>query len=307
MIPSVFPESGGNLLSNYVTIMVIPQKSGRVIRFKLSSLLTKLVLLVFVGGIVISSLILVDYLSVKETEAQQREMMKSFNLQKFQIKEAINQLVNDREELEKLKVFERKLRIISGLSGQRASIHYVGDNSALPNSLAEFESEAVPIHDKLKRMDHDLNLRKISFFELGAKLQEHKDRLDRTPSIAPLAGSYSSSFGVRTDPFTGKKRMHRGLDIINHMYTPIYAPADGIVVAVTPDKDFGMFLVIDHGYDVVTRYGHMASFNVKVGQYVRRGDLIARMGNTGRSSGPHLHYEILVKDRYVDPEKYILD
>ncbi len=287
--------------------MIVPQKNSRVIRFKLSAFVLKLLLLSLAAATFGSAYILVDYMIKREADKAQRHLQKKIMIQKFKFREIDNILDSDRKELENLKRFERKLRLISGFKDVSSNIRFIGSgtNGLLTTNHGQWKQAS--ILDDLKNLDLELKLREISFFQLEAYLQEQKDRLARTPSISPMKGYISSRFGIRTDPLTGRKKQHYGLDITNRMFTPIYAPADGVVTGTLTEPTYGLLLVIDHGYDTVTRYGHISKFEVKVGQYVKRGDLICRMGNEGRSSGPHLHYEVLKKDRYVDPLRYILD
>ncbi len=143
---------------------------------------------------------------------------------------------------------------------------------------------------------------------LGGKMETaaaKKVQKQVLPSIFPVEGYLASLFGNRKNPFTGKVSHHNGIDISNREGTPIISPADGIVDNVRMEEDMGLFLVIDHGYNTVTRYGHLERTYVYAGTIVKRGDLIARVGNSGRSSGPHLHYELLVNDQYVNPMKYL--
>jgi hypothetical protein len=122
--------------------------------------------------------------------------------------------------------------------------------------------------------------------------------------IRPMEGTISSKFGLRVDPFTKESDTHTGVDIVNKMHTPILAAADGIIVTSIQDQSLGKFLVIDHGGGFVTIYLRLASMTVKAGQIVKQGELIGRMGNTGRSTGPHLHFAILFQDKWVNPEDY---
>ncbi len=131
--------------------------------------------------------------------------------------------------------------------------------------------------------------------------------LASTPSILPVRGLYGNGYGWRKDPFTGERDFHQGLDIAAAPGTKVVAPADGIVTMAGPTGGYGNFLVISHGYGMVTHYGHLQKFMVRPGQRVRRGDLIGMVGSTGRSTGPHLHYEVVVHQRTVDPTRYILD
>src|SRR5262249_22429272 len=124
--------------------------------------------------------------------------------------------------------------------------------------------------------------------------------LAATPSILPVKGLYGNGFGWRKDPFTGLRDFHEGLDITAAPGTKVVAPSDGIVTMAGPsDTGFGNFVCISHGYGVVTHYGHLQGFAVRPGQRVHRGDVIGFAGSTGRSTGPHLHYEVVVHQRNV--------
>jgi murein DD-endopeptidase MepM/ murein hydrolase activator NlpD len=132
-------------------------------------------------------------------------------------------------------------------------------------------------------------------------------RLSHTPSVWPVRGYFSSGFGTRVDPFTGGRDFHPGIDISAPRGTKAVAPADGVVVAVGQRGAYGLAIVIDHGYGIVTRYGHLEGVSVRAGQRVRRGDVIGSVGSSGRSNAPHLHYEVWQDDKAQNPIHYILD
>jgi murein DD-endopeptidase MepM/ murein hydrolase activator NlpD len=136
---------------------------------------------------------------------------------------------------------------------------------------------------------------------------DQQELLARTPSIWPVRGYLSSGFGRRNDPFTGRPIFHPGIDVSAPRGTKVTAPADGLVVSVGRRGAYGKAIVIDHGHEIVTRYGHLDDYNVRAGQRVRRGDVIGFVGDTGRSNGPHLHYEVWVRDKLQNPIHYILD
>lgn len=138
-------------------------------------------------------------------------------------------------------------------------------------------------------------------------LVDRKDQLDHTPSIYPTGGYFSRGFGMKVNPFTGKKRPHRGIDMAGYTGMPIYAPADGRVARRSSQKEMGRMLIIDHGFGVQTLYGHLSKYVVKLNTRVKRGELIAYMGNSGNSTGPHLHYEVRVNGRATNPMNYIYD
>ncbi|RJR51305.1 MAG: M23 family metallopeptidase [Desulfobacteraceae bacterium] len=117
----------------------------------------------------------------------------------------------------------------------------------------------------------------------------------------PVSGDFTSGFGIRKSPFTGRKEFHEGIDIAAGRGTPIFAPAEGIVESVGRLRGYGLQVSIEHGHGLVTSYSHLKKILVKAGQKVRKGQKIALVGNTGRSSGPHLHYEVRLNGVPLDP------
>jgi len=147
---------------------------------------------------------------------------------------------------------------------------------------------------------------KERYQEVFSMLVEKRDRLDHTPSIMPTRGYLSRGFGYKNDPFTGLREFHAGLDIANRTGTQIYATADGRVVVAGLNGGLGKMIELDHGYGMRTRYGHLSSISVRNGQLVKRGDVIGHMGNTGYSSGPHLHYEVIQNGEPLNPYRFII-
>jgi murein DD-endopeptidase MepM/ murein hydrolase activator NlpD len=125
------------------------------------------------------------------------------------------------------------------------------------------------------------------------------------PSLWPVQGLITSSFGERQDPFNGEGAFHRGIDISAAIGEPVRAPADGTVLMAGPATGYGREVVLDHGHGIQTAYGHLSGFAVTTGQDVRRGDIIGYVGSAGRSTGPHLHYEVRLHDSPVNPHKYM--
>lgn len=160
---------------------------------------------------------------------------------------------------------------------------------------------------RIDKAVRETQLREQSVIELWESLSERQSLLNSTPNIKPAKGWLTSRFGYRMNPFTGKPAMHAGVDIAAAPGSPVYAPAEGIVIFAGYDDSYGKLVSIDHGYGVTTRYGHNSQIYVHVGQRVSKWDVIAAVGNTGRSTGPHLHYEVRVNGTPVDPMNYILD
>lgn len=199
-----------------------------------------------------------------------------------------------------------KLGVISGVEQDAAGIDGVvaglggvsGLEAAPPSSDPDVVAHA------LSRSLSDLTARSTRLESFYADQQE---LLAHTPSIWPVRGFLSSGYGRRRDPFTGRSILHPGIDVSAPLGTEITAPADGRVVAVGRRGAYGKAIIIDHGNDIVTRYGHLQDYEVRAGQEVRRGDVIGFVGSTGRSNGPHLHYEVWVHDKLQNPIHYILD
>ena len=122
-----------------------------------------------------------------------------------------------------------------------------------------------------------------------------------TPSIWPVTGWLSSPYGARRDPFTGDSDFHPGLDISSPQGEPVLAPADGVVSFAGASGNYGNLLVIDHGFGIVTKFGHLSRFAARAGQTIRRGDVLGFVGTTGRSTSPHLHYEIWMNGQLTNP------
>jgi len=168
------------------------------------------------------------------------------------------------------------------------------DPSCVPPSVATNVSQLL----------REAALLQSSFEEIEETFQEQREVLDHTPSVMPASGWFSSYYGRRRDPFTGRRQFHYGVDIANRKGTPIYATADGVVKRYGFDKSFGRMVVIDHGYGYETRYGHLQKSLVKKGQEVKRGQQIALMGSTGRSTSSHVHYEVKLNGKHQNPFNY---
>lgn len=143
------------------------------------------------------------------------------------------------------------------------------------------------------------------FTLVESRLFEARMRALMVPSSRPVNGNVGSGFGFRADPFTGRPALHAGLDFPADVGTPIYAAAGGVVLLVESHPQYGQVVEIDHGNKLVTRYAHCSRFHVKAGDIVKRGQLIAEVGNTGRSTGPHLHFEVLVEGVPQDPARFL--
>lgn len=139
------------------------------------------------------------------------------------------------------------------------------------------------------------------------RLEQRMRWISSTPAITPVRGILTSAFGYRADPLTHGRGNHQGIDIAAGYGQPVHASGDGLVLVAGDQGGLGKAVFLAHGYGVTTRYGHMSAINVRPGQRVKRGDVIGKVGNTGRSTGPHLHYEVRVDGEPLNPIGYMLD
>jgi murein DD-endopeptidase MepM/ murein hydrolase activator NlpD len=174
-----------------------------------------------------------------------------------------------------------------------------------PAPAAEANLSALP--GKLSSLETEASRQEQSLRELQEYFDDQRSLLASTPSIWPTRGWVTSDFGTRIDPYTAERKMHQGMDIATPHGQVIYTPSDGSVVFLGTEGGYGKVLVIDHGYGVKTRYGHLSEIHVRLGDRVRRGEKVASVGNTGRSTGPHLHYEVRVNGIPENPRKFILE
>lgn len=182
----------------------------------------------------------------------------------------------------------------------------VTDHLDLDNLGSEEEKTLSGMDMNLKALSQTIKLELMSYETLFETLQAQKDRFESIPSISPTnLGYLSSRFGYRRDPFSGSRTFHHGIDIAAPSGTSVYATAGGQVVYARYNGGYGYTVKIEHGYGFSTVYAHLSRMNVRKGQTVRRGDVIAFIGNSGRSTGPHLHYEVRYNNNPVNPIEYI--
>ena len=265
------------------------------------------------GGLAILAIayVVVQYLTVQVKESELQQLRKTVETQRV----VGQKLTLVQEELKQLRAFDHQIRQLAGIEEAEGKDGAAVGGGSLKVEEAIREGKMAEQHallvdqlyQDLQRMEREVALRAESLKSLTDYLTEQKDRLAATPSIWPTRGYVSSRFGPRKSPFTGRRQRHTGIDVAAQMGTPIVASADGVVTFSGRLAGYGRAIVITHGFGFKTFYGHNKKNKIKKGTRVKRGQVIALVGNTGYSTGSHVHYEVLVKDNPVNPLNYIID
>jgi murein DD-endopeptidase MepM/ murein hydrolase activator NlpD len=213
--------------------------------------------------------------------------------------------IEDQPKFKELKsLYDKKIAATLGLERSYLLTKQWSDlarrSFSLSNDYAKFDFKYAQIRDVIANIESNIH-------QLDQFLLDKESFLNSTPTILPADGWITSYFGQRMSPWAGRLKMHEGLDVGAPYGTPVYAPADGIITFSGEKAGFGKFVQVDHGYGIETIYAHNQTLSVRSGQKVKRGTLLAAVGNTGHSTGPHLHYEVRVNGIAVDPLYFILD
>ncbi|NRA44675.1 MAG: M23 family metallopeptidase [Oligoflexales bacterium] len=312
------------------TIMLIPGGSSQTKQFSIPTLLIKLVSISILFVATMSGFFVLDYLDLRTMRGMHNELIAENQHLKGEAHILVTNLEDVKRSLRRIQDYTKKLNEIITLKVSKVSRKTgIGPLSAEEYSIQKnnpsIKSEPVnksniplginidnlifrPVIDELADIEELSNDQAVELQQLLSTLSEKKSLLSSIPSISPVQGWITSGFGFRVSPFTGQKSFHKALDIASPVGTPIIAPADGVVIFAGAKAGFGNFIMVAHyGYGIVTRYGHNAQNMVQAGQKIKRGEQIATVGMTGRTTGPHLHYEIWVNGEAVNPKKFILD
>ena len=328
-----------------VTLFVVSNQTGKTRKIVLSaawlkaiSFIAAVVIIIFAAGLVDYFGLLLQVMENKRLKAENAQLIKQFQV----VESKVSALENS---LERVKTFTTKLKLITNVDAEdRITKLTMGTKPAPGQEVEEFEpmdqrqsSEGLAKQDEVFKEEKPLDevtgevasetankdyaslviridkavgetqLKEQSVIDLWESLSERQSLLNATPNMKPAKGWITSRFGYRTSPFSGKTALHAGLDIAAAPGSPVYAPADGVIIFASYDEGYGKLVSIDHGYGVTTRFGHMSQIYVQTGQRVNKWDVVGAVGNTGRSTGPHLHYEVRINGTAVDPINYILD
>ena len=293
-------------------IVVFREKRGkaRKLQFKGWMLMgLGLVLALLVAGNVV---LLKNYASSGSLEKSLSLTEKSAHEQKSQLLNLSQKLVTLQKDVSRIRDFDSKLRVMINL--EQENIMSVAPRGGPGQDLAKgylplYRQEllARKMNEFLRQLSVEARMEEVRQQEIIQRLRANRDVLEATPSVWPTGGWVTSGFGWRVSPFTGKREFHKGLDISAPAGTPIYAPSRGVVAFIERDPAYGLVLNLTHGTGLVSSYAHLQRVSVKPGQSVQRGEVVAYIGDSGRSTGPHLHYEVRISGIPVNPMRYILN
>jgi murein DD-endopeptidase MepM/ murein hydrolase activator NlpD len=299
---------------DYFNILVFGQKTSKTRHLRIHKKTFKIGLYLLAFGLLSTIFFFCDYIQVRKKTFELNQLRQETQEQRSKIHFFSSKIEDLEKQLSKLKDFDKKIRIIANLEKGQETTSFMGMGGPSPSDVREklrAEKDEKGLVQQMKtdieRLKTEATSQEESLSELEKLLQTKKEVLIHTPSIWPVQGWVTSGFGFRTNPFTGLTQMHEGLDISNRVGIPITATADGIISDVGSDWAHGRILVISHGFGMITRYSHLNKVLVRVGQKVKRGDKIAEVGTSGKTTGPHLHYEVRLNGIPVNPMRYILN
>ena len=298
---------------DYFNILIFGQKTSKTRHLRIHKKTFKIGLYLVGFSLLSTIFFFCDYIQVRKKSFELSQLRQETQSQRSQIHFFSSKIEDLEKQLSKLKDFDKRIRIIANLEkGHETS--FMGMGGPSPSDVreklrAEKNEKGLvqQMRTDVERLRSEATSQEESLSELEKLLQTKKEVLVQTPSVWPVQGWVTSGFGFRTNPFTGLTQMHEGIDISNRVEFPIVAPADGIISDIGSDWAHGRILVVSHGFGITTRYSHLNKVLVRVGQKVKRGDKIAEVGMSGKTTGPHLHYEVRLNGIPVNPMKYILN
>ena len=301
--------------NNFYTFLIIPQKKGPPKKITASRRLLKTFLVFSVIVFIFFVYFTFDYTSIKRDKAEVISLRELTESQKAEIDKMSDKIGQFEQKMADLQQFDDKIRVLAQEMNRKTRIAL---KSSARKNLAQVLGVGGPMPDDemgqagvdrmnqhMDRLLEDANYQEESFRDLLEFLKKQKSILAYTPSTWPVMGWVTSEFGFRKSPFSGRREFHKGMDIATRLGKEVVAPADGIVVSVEREHDMGNSVQISHSTGVATSYGHLLKSVVRKGQVVRRGDILGFVGNSGRSTGSHVHYTVFLSGVPVNPRKYL--
>ena len=297
-----------------ITIMFLPDGGRTVRQFKIPKIIVHFLFLFFLSALVFLTWAFFGYCNLQKEFPERLKLVQENEQQGAQLAVLVGKINQISSKMMELKKFDDKLKVMVDMEPGEDNTQFLGIGGS-DLTLTDLESSvengdkklARLMHQSLVDLDTEIAVQKNEKAQLYEFLDERKSMFASTPSVWPIKGLVTSEFSYRISPFTNLREFHEGLDISARTGTEIIAPADGVVSEIGKTYGFGNLLIVSHGYGLKTMYGHLSNVLVKKGQSIKRGQKIALSGSSGRTTGPHLHYEVLLNGVPVNPRKYILN
>ncbi|MFC1475750.1 M23 family metallopeptidase [Candidatus Zixiibacteriota bacterium] len=293
-------------------ILIVPPSSGDTIQLNIPQFLISLTGFLLVCGVLLFGYFLLEHVNRQDAGEQLQALQVENAFLQSRLAGMRSSMATFGNYLSEIEQTEHNIRQVFDFPDVDPAERALGiggfpvgtDSTINPYQQLSFNTEA-----DLARLLRTASFERENFGLILDSLLTRRSQLDHTPSIRPCQGYFSGAFGMRQrHPVTGERSMHNGVDFAADVGTPVIAPADGKVVKVWYSRSLGKSLLIDHGYGIRTMYGHLREAKVKVGQEVKRRELIAVIGRTGLlTTGPHLHYEVHLSGQPINPMNYIYD
>jgi len=288
-------------VSRRFTLMYIPVSGKQARRFQVSHRLLITLLAMLVVSVALMGWVVADYYRLQFDQQHFNQLLVENSEQRQQLRQINRDLDSLRSEMILLSDADARVRGSLDVNTENSVPLPVGIGGAIDTSPADMTE----LQQQINSLRLAIDLRRESQEEVRDLLNDRHSLDLATPAGWPTKGWLTSYFGVRPSPYTGQRKMHEGLDIAANTGTLVTATADGVVVKATTEPGFGKVVMIDHGYGYRTIFGHNSKLLVKPGMRVKRGQKIAEVGNTGRSTGSHLHYEIHLNGVPINPRKFL--
>jgi len=284
----------------FFTLMILPHDSTNIKKVNFTSNWFKVFAVISVIFWISSLFMFFNYFNLKNKVSHLSEVEKINLKQKVEIENLNSRIQFIETQLARLQNIDLRVREMVNLD-----VNTTGTPAAGGVSSTKPEDMIKIIEEKAINLEQEIKLREKSLNELVEYLEDRKSLFLATPSLWPVRGLITSEFGWRRDPVSGVTEYHEGIDISAPFGSQVRAAAEGVVIESGNDAGYGKAIVIDHGYGIVTRYAHLSRSYVVVGQKVKKGSVIGAVGSSGKSTGPHVHYEVRIDGVPVNPIKYL--
>ena len=298
------------MFKKFFTIVIVPRRTSTVRKIRIANFVFGLSAVLIIALIAAWGYMVMDYIKIRNQLLDYETIQQQFEEEKKQLSEFASRYETLDLHFENLKALNQKLKQMTRTRSEKRpdTNREIAQKQAQKIEISRKRGILDIIATDSSEIDSELKYeQEIQFKNLVHFFNEKPNPLTRIPSVLPVKGYLVNAFGTNSDPFTGEICPQDGIDIATRSYHPVHAPADGIAISLLTDETYGNLLIVDHGNGFITKYGHLARFEVSQGDIVRKGKIIAQAGNTGHTTRPRLHFEVLQNGIPQNPVKYIVD